>query len=60
MANLQSLVSELKAGRYYDKASVFWEAHNVNKGGDLMAVFIALVDEKLQHVNSRQDKQEYM
>ncbi|KAH0901392.1 LOW QUALITY PROTEIN: hypothetical protein HID58_040895 [Brassica napus] len=35
MANLQRLVSDLNA-----------EAHNVNKGGDLMAVYIALVDEK--------------
>ncbi|CAH8385120.1 unnamed protein product [Eruca vesicaria subsp. sativa] len=50
MANLQCLVSELKAGRYIEtfvtRLLHFWEAHNVTNGGDLMAVYIALVDEK--------------
>ena len=51
MENLQRLVSELKAGRYRETIVIkllhLWEAKNVNKGGDFMAVYIALVDENV-------------
>ncbi|KAH0862897.1 hypothetical protein HID58_080108 [Brassica napus] len=51
MENLQRLVSELKAGRYRETIVIkllhLWEAKNMNKGGDFMAVYIALVDENV-------------
>ena len=52
MTNPQVLSGELKAGRCRKTVVAHvlrsWEARNVKKGGDLMGVYLVLLDEKVQ------------
>ncbi|KAJ4890661.1 hypothetical protein Rs2_30409 [Raphanus sativus] len=49
MANLYILLADLRAGRCSNTAEVrllrFWEARNINKGGELMSVEMLLIDD---------------
>ncbi|XP_013628143.1 PREDICTED: uncharacterized protein LOC106334408 [Brassica oleracea var. oleracea] len=49
MANSYTLLANLRAGRYSNTAEVrllrFWEARNINKGGELMSIEMLLIDE---------------
>ena len=51
MTNPQVLSGELKAGRRRKTVVTHvlrsWEARNVKKGGDLMGVYLVLLDEKV-------------
>ncbi|KAL0706248.1 hypothetical protein Bca4012_072674 [Brassica carinata] len=52
MTNPQVLSGELKASRHRKTVVTHvlrsWEARNVKKGGDLMGVYLVLLDEKVQ------------
>nr|VDD44516.1 unnamed protein product [Brassica oleracea] len=49
MANSYTLLANLRAGRCSNTAEVrllrFWEARNINKGGELMSIEMLLIDE---------------
>ncbi|XP_009150788.1 replication protein A 70 kDa DNA-binding subunit B-like isoform X2 [Brassica rapa] len=49
MANSYTLLANLRAGRCSNTAEVrllrFWEARNINKGGELMSIELLLIDE---------------
>ena len=49
MANSYTFLANLRAGRCSNTAEVrllrFWEARNINKGGELMSIELLLIDE---------------
>ncbi|KAG2308072.1 hypothetical protein Bca52824_027820 [Brassica carinata] len=49
MANSYTLLANLRAGRCSNTAEVrllrFWEARNINKGGELMSLEMLLINE---------------
>ncbi|KAG5415532.1 hypothetical protein IGI04_003099 [Brassica rapa subsp. trilocularis] len=51
MANSYTLLANLRASRCSNTAEVrllrFWEARNINKGGELMSIEMLLIDEAL-------------
>ncbi|CAF1920723.1 unnamed protein product [Brassica napus] len=55
MANSYTLLQNLRAGRCSNTAEVrllrFWEAKNINKGGELISVDMLLIDENLTVVH---------
>ncbi|KAL0670157.1 hypothetical protein Bca4012_032861 [Brassica carinata] len=55
MANSYTLLANLRAGRCSNTAEVrllrFWEARNINKGGELMSIEMLLIDEADNYFN---------
>ncbi|KAF3586779.1 hypothetical protein F2Q69_00031230 [Brassica cretica] len=57
MANSYTLLANLRAGRCSNTTEVrllkFWEARNINKGGELMSIDMLLIDEAVRYAGSR-------